>query len=180
MAQTTDKKRGYVKGQPTRFARGHNGRARAAREPKDAAMKVCVECGAEKPKPEFPADPNRKGGLHPYCKPCKASFQRAANAKWKAENPEAYRRAQKSQNLKRMGIGMTIEIYEAMLAEQGGRCLICKDQPDPMALAVDHCHETGRVRGLLCRGCNVGLGHFTDDPERLRAAADYLELAADD
>ena len=68
------------------------------------------------------------------------------------------------------------EDYDAMLERQGGTCAICGNKPaDGETLARDHDHVTGRVRGLLCRGCNTGLGQFTDDPSRLRAAADYLE-----
>ena len=62
--------------------------------------------------------------------------------------------------------------YDALLALQGGVCAICsKNRP----LGVDHCHLFNEVRGLLCDKCNLGLGMFDDDPDRLRAAADYLE-----
>lgn len=56
---------------------------------------------------------------------------------------------------------------------QGGRCAICK-QPSEKSLHLDHCHETQRLRGLLCRDCNLGLGFFKDDPKRLQEAIDYL------
>jgi hypothetical protein len=76
--------------------------------------------------------------------------------------------------------GISAEQYERMLAEQGGTCALCpavlSDGRGHM-LAVDHCHATGRVRGLLCINCNQGLGKFGDDPKRLRRAADYLERA---
>jgi nitrate/TMAO reductase-like tetraheme cytochrome c subunit len=69
--------------------------------------------------------------------------------------------------------------YEKRLAEQGGSCAIChQNRSHPLAdqlLDVDHCHTTGKVRGILCRSCNIGLGHFMTDPALLRAAADYLE-----
>lgn len=72
--------------------------------------------------------------------------------------------------------GQTIE---SMRIAQDGLCAICK-QPLTQGkhTHVDHCHQTGRVRGLLCRGCNVGLGNFQDDPALLRAAADYLDAHA--
>ena len=53
-------------------------------------------------------------------------------------------------------------------------CAICGYPQFSEDLSIDHCHETGEVRGLLCKHCNLGLGHFRDDPERLKAAIDYL------
>ena len=79
--------------------------------------------------------------------------------------------------------GLTYEEVEAKLKQQGGCCAICgTDDPKSgnrgaaeNAWHIDHDHETGKVRGLLCSNCNRGLGQFKDDPVRLRAAADYLE-----
>lgn len=75
--------------------------------------------------------------------------------------------------------GVTLDDYNRLLAEQNGRCAICEtDDPGGRgAFHVDHDHETGQIRGLLCNECNIGLGKFGDDPARLRAAADYLERA---
>lgn len=64
--------------------------------------------------------------------------------------------------------------YERMLDKQGGVCWICQNPPVTKRLAVDHCHETGRVRGLLCSSCNRGLAWFIDDPNRLYFASLYL------
>lgn len=78
----------------------------------------------------------------------------------------------------RKEFGITSQRYAEMLQEQGGTCAICEGQQTyrgKKALAVDHCHATGVVRGLLCNHCNHALGHAKDDPERLRAMADYLE-----
>ena len=68
-----------------------------------------------------------------------------------------------------------------MESQQGGVCAICKkpekskwNTEQPMLLAVDHDHETGRVRGLLCNNCNTGLGKFMDDPDLLSSAIEYL------
>lgn len=73
--------------------------------------------------------------------------------------------------------GISLEQYEAMLELQDGRCAICGRHGDEFGrrLAVDHCHETGKVRGLLCINCNPGIGAFRDNPELLRRAASYLE-----
>jgi hypothetical protein len=76
--------------------------------------------------------------------------------------------------------GITAAEYDAMLAEQAGVCRICGRpevrvrQGKVLRLAVDHCHKTGAVRGLLCIDCNTGLARFKDDPELLKAAIAYL------
>lgn len=74
--------------------------------------------------------------------------------------------------------GMTEECYEKMLSEQDGKCAICRGD-DPKHVSgkwnIDHDHSTGKVRRLLCSPCNKGIGHFSDNPALLRAAADYLE-----
>lgn len=73
--------------------------------------------------------------------------------------------------------GISHEEYEALLKTQGGVCAICK-QPEKTKfhrhLAVDHCHVTKRIRGLLCRSCNVAIGNMEEIPDRLIAAANYL------
>ena len=72
--------------------------------------------------------------------------------------------------------GITQEWYDQTAEAQGGLCAIC-GHPDRSAKAilhVDHCHDTGKVRGLLCHHCNVGLGHFRNDPALLSRAATYL------
>ncbi|MFD7711836.1 endonuclease VII domain-containing protein [Streptomyces sp. NPDC059786] len=68
--------------------------------------------------------------------------------------------------------GMTVAERDEMIASQKGLCAICRMAP---AVHVDHCHETGRVRGVLCFNCNSGLGLLRDDPEAMYRAADYLE-----
>src|SRR6266508_7031334 len=71
---------------------------------------------------------------------------------------------------------LSVAEYDALLESQGGGCAICGDVPKGR-LVVDHEHETGRVRGLLCSACNVALGFFKDDPRRLASAANYLQGA---
>lgn len=79
----------------------------------------------------------------------------------------------------RQRYGITLEEYDRMFALQSGVCAICK-QPENDAykrrLSVDHDHETGKVRGLLCHQCNTGIGKFGDDIKRLLSAAKYLKL----
>lgn len=73
--------------------------------------------------------------------------------------------------------GITSEQYQALYRAQGGVCFICRRAKGTARrkLAVDHCHITGEVRGLLCKPCNRDvLGHLRDDPEALKRAIDYL------
>lgn len=86
----------------------------------------------------------------------------------------------------RRTFGLTVADYAALLEVQGGLCAICR-QPEtavshknglPVPLCVDHCHETGRVRGLLCRKCNSGIGMFGDNPVLVQSAIGYLEMAS--
>ena len=66
--------------------------------------------------------------------------------------------------------------YERMLYLQNGKCAICgREDNGARRFCVDHDHETGRIRGLLCGRCNTGLGFFEDNTEALRAALEYLE-----
>lgn len=69
--------------------------------------------------------------------------------------------------------GLSLEEYRAMVAKQKGQCAVCKAVPKK--LAVDHCHASDRVRGLLCRTCNIGLGMFNDSPVKLKQAIKYLK-----
>ena len=69
--------------------------------------------------------------------------------------------------------GITIAEYDRMFLQQNGLCKICQS-PSSRKLAVDHCHESGKIRGLLCHNCNVGLGHFKDSPALLMAALTYI------
>lgn len=92
---------------------------------------------------------------------------------YKRRNPDW----QRDYTLKR-NYGITIEDFRAMRQRQGYRCAICgrhEDAIKPKGLRVDHDHATGKVRGLLCHGCNLSLGHFGDSPEILIRASQYLE-----
>lgn len=148
-------------------------------------MKVCARCREELPESEFTAAPRMKSGLKSYCRDCcrldarerrAANPERAraiANASHKRRYTTEWRWAQ---GLRRYGL--TAETFATMLVDQGGRCAICRTDA-PLGKSnrwhVDHCHATGVVRGLLCAGCNVGIGHLGDDPDRLRSAAAYIE-----
>ncbi len=107
-----------------------------------------------------------------------------ADKKWRLKNPklakEVYEKCASRPSYKeqiraghlRRSYGMGIEEYNQMFESQRGLCAICHKSGQ---LHVDHDHNTGAVRALLCRQCNTGIGHLSDSPERLRAAADYLD-----
>jgi hypothetical protein len=110
---------------------------------------------------------------------------RADRASWTPEQHAArleYRREWYRRNRDRMRAymaarkyGITVDDYTRMREAQNGCCAICKRPDGRRRLAVDHDHVTKKVRALLCGPCNVTLGMMRDDPQLLRAAADYLE-----
>lgn len=103
--------------------------------------------------------------------------QKIANDNWVAANPERRRKTNRAYFLKR-DYNITEDDYQLMLSSQKGLCGICKtDKPTGKwkVFAVDHCHVTGRVRGLLCNECNRGIGLLKDSSDLLRDAADYLD-----
>lgn len=154
-----------------------------------ATMKHCSRCDQDLALEDFGRNRSRADGLTPWCRSCMAEYGREQNAKPKAK---AYRASYYLRNRDRISarnrvshiqrkFGLSVEAYEALLSKQGGLCAICRMPPSqsarwPGRFCVDHDHETGRVRGLLCFNCNTGLGSFGDDPDQLRQAAGYLEL----
>lgn len=70
---------------------------------------------------------------------------------------------------------LSVDEVLRMLAEQHGQCAICSTPLDVGEFRVDHCHRTNQVRGLLCNDCNWAIGFLQDDPQRMRAAASYVE-----
>lgn len=101
--------------------------------------------------------------------------KRDACAEWRANNPKTI--AETTRVNKYGSMGYERGDYDRMLEEQGGKCALCgsEDPKNNGSFAVDHCHDTGRVRALLCFTCNCGMGQLGDDPELVRKAASYLE-----
>jgi hypothetical protein len=113
-----------------------------------------------------------KDGKQYRCKDCD---NKAVN-KYRERNAEQHKANQRNANLKHK-YGITNEEYHTMLDKQNRCCLICNKHETfnaPIRFVVDHCHETGKVRGILCNSCNTGLGLFGDCPHNLRDAAEYL------
>ena len=129
--------------------------------------KKCTRCGKSKPLARFQRDAQKKDGRRSECKTCAAKAKKLRYRKDPSKSRES--------NWKRQGIDMTWERYQQMLAERKGKCDICKRSGFKQALAVDHNHKTGQVRGLLCSYCNHRvLRHLHDCPERAAGVVDYL------
>ncbi|GAA2321850.1 endonuclease VII domain-containing protein [Nonomuraea roseoviolacea subsp. roseoviolacea] len=107
---------------------------------------------------------------------CTLCHERPATASGKCE--ECRPRSLRNYHLKRR-YGITVEDYDRILAEQGGGCAICGTTnpggDGSKSFHVDHCHETNRVRGLLCYQCNYGLGYFGDSVEGIERVLRYLK-----
>lgn len=119
----------------------------------------CSDCGGILPASEFQRVEGKKPRVAGHCHECKDYRARSQDYAHKTK-------------VKRYGI--TTDDYTRMFGEQDGGCAICKRPPMDKRLAIDHCHTTGKVRGLLCGPCNVSLGAFKDDPRVLLEAAKYL------
>lgn len=140
-----------------------------------ATMKACNICQESKPLDAFSVLKKGADGRHPACKTCRAN---QSKVRYVNNRDDILRRRREwlRQNggYRRQAYGMTNEAFAALVAAQNGRCAICFEVPTGRGFHVDHCHRTGRIRGLLCRGCNLALGNMKDDPARLMKAADYL------
>lgn len=143
--------------------------------------KICKTCKVEKPLTDFYKDKSFKSGYRANCKICKDVSTYA----WRAANKEKYNENMRSMrannkdmfkniDLKRT-YGITLEDYNRMLTEQDNKCKICgkTNTSTKRTLAVDHCHETGQIRGLLCYGCNRAL-HSLETKDLLCSATAYL------
>lgn len=120
-------------------------------------MKKCKDCGTEFVK---------TGRNHIRCSSCKVIEER--------KKARLYERKLILKNV----YGITVEKYNEMFNEQNGCCAICGEHQTSLkkSLAVDHCHTSGEVRGLLCTNCNLLLGYATDDTKVLSNAINYLTL----
>lgn len=152
--------------------------------------KTCTKCNISKPLHFFSKDKKKSDGLCSHCKSCqnidkkrnnearkkyyqcnKTSILNQLRQKYKA-NPIAA----KSRDLKKT-YGIDIEQYNAILLLQDSSCAICKKHSSNFerSLAVDHCHSSGKVRGLLCINCNRAVGNLKDSIDLAKNLISYLE-----
>ena len=136
----------------------------------DTPTKRCAVCRQARPLAEFHRQSKSPDGRQSRCKPCAVALA----MQWNKDHPERFRRNQRTTRLRRE-YGITHEDYETMLARQKGRCAICRKPPAAgKRLHIDHDHDTGRVRGLLCMPCNSFLGKIGEDVTTLKRAVAYL------
>lgn len=137
-------------------------------------MKTCCACKESKELSNFYTDNSTKDGKVYSCIECyeKRRLER------KHSNPSGHLRKTQSFWLKQR-YNITLDTYEQMLENQDRKCAICgrKDSGKTAnkAFCVDHCHTTGKIRGLLCMPCNRSIGQFKDNSETLRKAAEYID-----
>lgn len=143
----------------------------------DRPLKWCPECDTEKLPGFFYKMPNitivdgvpreRRRTICDDCHAAKSNYGRT-------NRPESHKRRDRKKNAK-LKYGLTLEQYDAFKAERfqkyGGKCEICRVRDQ---WALDHCHTTGTIRGMLCRMCNVALGSVNDNVDILHNMIDYL------
>lgn len=148
----------------------------------------CTRCGPQ-PTSVFRIRTRKAPRPRSMCMACEAAAHRAryrskspqdrksATRAWEKRNPEKVRAQMFRSRCRRAGISSPEEMERARkLIETVTACEICGEHSTLVGkLRLDHCHSSGRFRGLLCDSCNLGIGKFSDNPARLRAAADYIE-----
>lgn len=167
VAERTYSSKSIVKGKPLRYLPGHRG----CRRRPDGKLK-CSRCKDYKTPREFTKDSRARHGRCLNCKTCVHQL---------ASERKVQRQTSKLRYQLKTLYGLTVEQYKRMFEIQGGACAICA-KPETtrrkdgtiIPLQVDHDHQTGAVRALLCQSCNQGLGHFKDDVALMSLAINYL------
>lgn len=179
----------------TTYRKGYVERIAAERvEPSPSTTKQCTACHQIKPVDSFSRHRANHDGRQSQCRECVAAYGRTYRRQNRDEIA-AYKKKYRRQNRDKIAArdrthryrtkyGLSVEQYDAMVIAAGGRCEICKLPPPAdnkvegnRVLHVDHDHETGQVRGLLCSACNRSIGLIGD--EHLAAAAAYIEAGRD-
>ena len=141
------------------------------REENGIIGKDCTKCKLFLESVKFRPNPKMSCGLDSWCKTCWQSVRRKYNGTIDAAKRREYQY--------KHAYGITKTDLDTLLEKQENACAICKTKfpgnPRFKVFCVDHNHTTGKVRGLLCRNCNSGLGLFEDSPELIEKAIKYLE-----
>lgn len=141
----------------------------------------CKECHNQQAKERYFRDLEKNRAARREYKKTRPEKTKEYRKRYFEKDPERRRRLAKESRLRckdslksqslRWLYGITINDYRRMIEEQCGKCAICKEETK---LVVDHCHSTGKVRGLLCGPCNFGIGNFKENKTALAAAIVYL------
>ena len=147
--------------------------------------KLCSGCKTEKTLAQFYRNIGNKDGHSYKCKMCK-DVQAKVYRENNREKVAAMKAAQQVRYMDKLrdsyyqkAYGISLDDFNQLFKEQKGGCAICSttdyySRMQYAKLIVDHCHKTGKVRGLLCKSCNIGLGEFKDDVSLLDNAIGYL------
>lgn len=131
-------------------------------------MRVCKLCGKEKALEDFLSDKSgNKFGKSYKCKSCYNATRKRKKYPYRYEREHSLKRS----------YGLSVAAFNAILVKQNHCCAICKkheSQASKGTLFVDHCHTTGKIRGLLCNTCNTGIGLMKDSCQLLINAIEYL------
>lgn len=147
-------------------------------------MLTCYKCKLEKSTDKFYCDKRKKTGFHSWCKPCERERDSQPHLVAKrTENCRRYRAKLGPEKCREMNrikwrqwrYKISPEAYERMFREQNGSCAICQYQyTDGRVLQIDHDHNTGTVRGLLCKKCNTYIGMIGERLETIERMRVYL------
>ncbi len=150
-------------------------------------LKECTGCHEVKPVADFCRSKKTKDGRACQCRACRSEYGQRPEVKarkralWEKHRGEPEQRRRCAERTRKYVLkreyGLTEDDYNSLWEAQHGRCLICGTGLRLVRAHIDHDHVTGRVRGILCHCCNLGLGHFRDNPDLLEKAAAYLRRA---
>jgi hypothetical protein len=132
--------------------------------------KSCTKCKTVKPREGFPLNSRNPRLLTSICRDCSNQYK---DPDYYKKNRDKSIKTSRASMLRRT-YNITESEYDKMLKEQNEVCKLCGKPPSKKRLAVDHCHKTGKIRGLLCSFCNTGIGMLKDDVVLLQKAIEYL------
>ena len=144
-------------------------------------MKKCTNCGEEKSLEHFHKNASSPDGHQKWCKSCRSGYNHK-NTHYQREYQRKYRGdniAELRDQRRQTKYGVEAGFFSRLLVIQDHKCAICSE-PVNESSALDHCHTTGKVRGILCTLCNTALGKFRDNPDNLMSAIRYLEKHTQD